>query len=178
MKIILLADVEKLGSLGELVIVKKGYGRNYLIPKGLALLASQANIKIFEQQKRKYQIRMEELRSNASDISEKLQGFMLAIPVRSGENNKLYGSVTTHMISDALLEHGFSIDRRKILLDTPIRTLGDFLVKVRLHANIIAEFIVSVISDRNEYVDEELITEEESRSEEELEKIIELNNEE
>lgn len=137
MKIILRADVENLGRLGDVVTVKAGYGRNYLLPQGLAMLVTPGNLKAFELERKKLQARMDALRAAADDIAGKLEGLVLPIVMRVGDNDKLYGSVTTAIIGDALTAQGIEVDRRRILLDHPIRTLGDHPVRVRLHADVI-----------------------------------------
>ena len=142
MKIILRADVENLGHLGDVVSVKPGYGRNYLLPQGLAMLATPANLKVFELERKKLQARMDALRSEASEHASKLEGLVLIITMRVGENDKLYG-----IIGDALAEQGVDIDRRRILLDAPIRTLGEHTVRARLHADVVPSFTVKVVSE-------------------------------
>ena len=126
MKLILRADVENLGNLGDVVTVKPGYGRNFLLPQGLAMVASEANMKAFELERKKLQERMDALRADAQ---------------------ALYGSVTSSIIGDALAALGVDVDRRRILMDAPIRTLGDHPVRVRLHASIVATVPVKVVSD-------------------------------
>ena len=101
MKIILRADVENLGHLGDVVSVKPGYGRNYLIPQGLAMLATPANLRVFELERKKLQARMDALRAEANEAASKLAGLVLTISMRVGENDKLYGSVTSAIIGDA-----------------------------------------------------------------------------
>lgn len=147
MKLILRADVEKLGSLGDLVSVKAGYGRNYLIPQGFAMLATPSNLKVFEMERRKLQIVMNGLRTDAAGIAARLEDFVLDITMRVGENDKLYGSVTSSMIHDLLEEKGIVVERNRILLETPIRSLGNHAVRVRLHADIIPTFTVKVIGE-------------------------------
>ena len=154
MKVILLSDIERLGHLGDEVIVAKGYARNYLLPQGHALLATPANIQFFEEKRAEYEKKVDELRSTANTLKASLDGKVVSISVRTGENNKLYGSVTTQMIADALKEENIDIDKRKILLDSPIRSLGEYPIRVRLHADIISEFTVLVISDRTELIDD------------------------
>ena len=150
MKIILRADVENLGRLGDVVTVKAGYGRNYLLPQGLAMLVTPGNLKAFELERKKLQARMDALRAAADDIAGKLEGL-----VRVGDNDKLYGSVTTAIIGDALTAQGIEVDRRRILLDHPIRTLGDHPVRVRLHADVIASLTVKVVSEDKAHLVEE-----------------------
>ena len=147
MKIILRADVENLGRLGDIVSVKAGYGRNYLLPQGLAMLVTPGNIKAFELERKKLQARMDALRAAADELSGKLNGIELIIGMRVGDNNKLYGSVTTSIIGDALAAKGIEVDRRRILIYQPIRTLGEHPIRVRLHADVISSLTVKVVSE-------------------------------
>lgn len=147
MKLILRADVENLGNLGDVVNVKPGYGRNFLLPQGLAMVANEANLKVFEQERRKLQARMDAQRAEAQGIQGRLEALEVIIPMHVGENEKLYGSVTSAIIGDALAALGVEVDRRRILMDAPIRTLGEHRVRIRLHANVIAVVPVKVISD-------------------------------
>ncbi len=130
MKLILRADVDSLGSLGDIVTVKSGYGRNYLIPQGLAMPASEANLKQFDLEKRKLQEMADNLRTQAEGLKDRLAEVEAKIEVRVGEGDKLYGSVTAVNIADALAELDFEIDRRKILLSDPIRSLGEYAVEI------------------------------------------------
>lgn len=147
MKIILRADVENLGRLGDVVTVKPGFGRNFLLPQGLAMLASVANLKAFELERKKLQGRMDALRGAAADIAAKMEGLVVVVPMRVGENEKLYGSVTTAIIGDILAAQGIEVDRRRILLDSAIRALGEYPVRVRLHADVTPEILVKVVSE-------------------------------
>ncbi len=160
MKVILRADVENLGHLGDVVEVKNGYGRNYLLPYDFAMLATPANLKTFELERKKLQARMDEVRGKANVIAQKLEGFVLTITMRVGENDKLYGSVTTSMIGELLAEQGIEIDRHQILLDGNIRTIGEHEIKVRLHADIIPTFTVKVVSEDRSRLGEEAKVEE------------------
>ncbi len=154
MKIILRADVENLGRLGDVVEVRPGYGRNFLIPQGFAMLASAANVKNFELERKKLQAKMDEVRATAQSLAEKLDNFVLEITMRVGENDKLYGSVNTHNIADLLIAQGFEIDRRRVLLDTPIRVLGEHPVRVRLHADVVPTVLVKIVAEeRGEHVE-------------------------
>lgn len=155
MKVILRADIENLGHLGDVVEVKPGYGRNYLIPHDLAMLATPANLHAFELERKKLQARMDEIRAAASVLAEKLQDFVLTIAMRVGENDKLYGSVTTSMIGELLSQEGIEIDRHTILLDGAIRTLGEHTVRARLHADVVPTFVVKVISEDKSHLGEE-----------------------
>ncbi len=169
MKLILRADVENLGNLGDIVTVKPGYGRNYLLPQGLAMVATDANLKTFELERKKLQALMDAQRAEARTLAEKIEALELVIPMHVGENDKLYGSVTTAMIGDAIAAAGIEVDRRRILLDGPVRTLGEFPVRVRLHADVIAELTLKVISDHPTVVEEEAPAEAPAAAEENAE---------
>jgi large subunit ribosomal protein L9 len=145
MKVILRADVDKLGQLGKIVNVKPGYGRNYLIPKGLAMEATASNLKVFESERRKLQAQVDTVRSQAQELADRIGKARVVIPVRVGEGDKLYGSVTTSAIGDALTEMGIDFDRKKLVLDEPIRSLGEYTLKVRLHPEVKAELTVVVV---------------------------------
>lgn len=159
MKLILRADVENLGTLGDVVEVKPGYGRNYLLPQGLAMVASPSNLKTFEQERNKLQARMDAMRAEARGLAVRLEALKVVIPMHVGENDKLYGSVTSSIIGDAIAGQGIEVDRRRILMDAPIRTLGEHPVRVRLHADVIAVVPVMVISDHQPEVTEESLAE-------------------
>jgi len=132
MELILRADVENLGRLGDKVAVKPGYGRNYLIPQGLAMLASDANMRRFENERKKLQAKRDALVGAAQSLADKLAAAAIVIEVRVGEGDKLYGSVTSGIIADKLAEQGIEIDRKKIVLHEPIRSLGHYEVEVKL----------------------------------------------
>ena len=155
MKVILRADVEKLGHLGDIVNVKPGYGRNYLLPQQLASLATPANIRVFELERKKLQARMDALRAAAADVAAKLEGVVVTISMRVGENDKLYGSVTPAMIGDALAAMGIEVDRHRLLLDGAIRTLGEHHVRARLHADVVPSFTVKIVSEEKHIAEEE-----------------------
>ncbi len=154
MQVILRADVENLGRLGDVVKVKPGYGRNYLLPQGLAMPATPSSLKVFELERKKLQAEMDALRAAAGDLASRIGKVNLVIPMRVGENDKLYGSVTPALIAEALEAQGIEIDRRRILLDSPIRTLGEFQVRTRLHADVVAEFAVNVVPEERHHADE------------------------
>ncbi len=155
MKVILRADVEKLGHLGDIVNVKNGYGRNYLLPQKLASIATPANIRVFELERKKLQARMDSLRALAAEVAAKLEGVVVTIPMRVGENDKLYGSVTPAMIGDALAAMGIEVDRHRLLLDGSIRTLGEHSVRARLHPDIIPSFTVNIVSEEKHFEEAE-----------------------
>jgi len=145
MKLILRADIDNLGRLGDLVTVKPGYGRNYLVPQGLAMSATKANIKAFEFERKRLQEKMDAIRFAAQELADKLAAAKVVISVRVGEGNKLYGSVTAVNIAEALEAMDIVVDRRKIILDDPIRALGEYPLEVKLHPDVKAELTVSVV---------------------------------
>jgi large subunit ribosomal protein L9 len=149
MKVILRSDVEHLGRLGDIVEVKAGYGRNYLLPQGHAMPATAANLKVFELERKKLRARADALRGSALSLAEKIGREGIRIAMRVGDKDKLYGSVTSAMIAETLAARGIDVDRRRILLDAPVRTLGDYTVRVRLHAEVIAELALSVIAEKS-----------------------------
>jgi large subunit ribosomal protein L9 len=145
MKLILRADVENLGRLGDIVNVKPGFGRNYLLPQGLAMPVSEGNLKRFELELRKLKAQADSLRSAAEVVAEKMAAAPIEIRVRVGEGDKLYGSVTAAMIADAVVAQGIDVDKRKILLDDPIRSLGEYEIEVKLHPEVRGLLKVSVM---------------------------------
>lgn len=146
MNVILRQEVEKLGAMGEVVSVKDGYARNYLIPRGLAYYAAPKALRLLEAEKKQYQSRMEKLKLEAEDLAAKLAEVQITIPMQVGEEERIFGSVTNQMIAQDLADRGFDIDRRAIILDEPIKSLGIFDVKVKLHPEVIATIKVWVIS--------------------------------
>jgi large subunit ribosomal protein L9 len=147
MDVILREDIEKLGSRGEVVKVAPGYARNFLLPKKLAVAASGSNKKIVEQERQAHLRKDAKQKGEAEDLGKLLTGVTLTIIQKAGENNQLFGSVTSKDVADALTAKNFSIDRRKIQLDEPIKTLGEFKVPVRLYRDVIAELTVVVAKE-------------------------------
>ncbi len=150
MRVILRTDIEKLGKLGEVVDVKPGYARNYLLPKKLAMLATPSNLKIFEHEKKKLEEKLNAERFKAKELAEKLEKEKIEIQVRVGEGDKLYGSVTSSNIVDELAKRGFEIDRKKVELDKPIRSLGEYQIPVKLYPGVVATLNVSVVRYQEE----------------------------
>ena len=146
MRVILLSDQRHLGHRGEVVDVKPGHGRNYLLPQGLALEATGANIKYFEQQRTKIDAQHAKERDAAAEIAAKLSGLRLEIPKRVGDTGTLYGSVTAGDVAELLEKKGFTVDRRRIDLEGGIKALGDHPVRVELHPEVVAEVTVSVVA--------------------------------
>ena len=147
MKIILLKDHRHLGRRGEEVDVKPGYGRNFLLPHGLALVASDANRRYFEEQREKIEAQHVEERDEAQAIADKLAGLRLEIAKKAGETETLYGSVTATEVADALEAKGIEVDRRRIDLEGGIKTLGEHEVRILLHSEVTAEITVVVVPE-------------------------------
>jgi large subunit ribosomal protein L9 len=147
MKVFLKEDVKSLGRIGEVVNVSDGYARNYLLPKKLAVEANTKNIKEFEHHKRVLQERAARIRAEFKTLADKLSALSLTIKAKSGEEEKLFGSVTNMDIAEALKEAGQEIDKKKIVLDEPIKRLGEYTVEVKIDAEISAKVKVNVIAE-------------------------------
>lgn len=147
MKVILRADVEKLGKRGDVVKVANGYARNYLLPKGLALQETPENLKIIEEHKILLAVKQVKEKAEAEDIADKLKQVSLTIVKKVGENEVLYGSVTTLEIAELLKKEGIDIDRRKIEMVDSIKTTGIFNVPIKIHAEVTAEIKVWVVKE-------------------------------
>ncbi|HEY3837920.1 MAG TPA: 50S ribosomal protein L9 [Bryobacteraceae bacterium] len=145
MEVILREDIDKLGNRGQVVKVAAGYARNYLLPKRLAVAATESNKKIVEQERQSHLRKEAKLQGEAQDLAKLMQGLTLEISAKAGENDQLFGSVTAQNIADALEAKGFTIDRRKVVLEEPIRTLGEHKVSVRLHRDVSTEVGVNVV---------------------------------
>jgi large subunit ribosomal protein L9 len=144
MEVILREDLEKVGARGSVVKVADGYARNFLLPKRLAVPATAANKKIVEQEREAYLRREAKAKSEAEDLGRLMSGVTVTFRHRAGENNQLFGSVTAKDIADALELQKFHIERRKVQLDEPIRTLGEHEVTLRLHRDVTAPIKVIV----------------------------------
>lgn len=144
MKVILKEDVADLGRMGDTVSVSDGYARNFLIPRGLVLEASNKNLKVLEHEKRLLSQKIQRHKEKAEQLRDRLGGVVCTIAKKVGEQNKLFGSVTSKDIENALKEQGIEMDRRNILLDEPIKNIGECSVRVKLHADVIAEIKVVV----------------------------------
>lgn len=150
MKVILREEVENLGDIGDVVEVSDGYGRNYLIPKGLALRAFERNVKALEHERRVQTQRLKKLKSAAEEFAARLERLTLRILKKVGEGDRLYGSVTAQDIAAAALAGGERIDRRKIHLESPIRALGVYKVPVKVHPEVTARLSVWVVAESEE----------------------------
>ena len=145
MQVILQVDVSSLGKAGEVVDVREGYGRNFLIPQKKAILADPKNLKMLEHQKRVVSAKQLKLKRLAQELLEKLSNTSITIARDAGEDDKLFGSVTTKDIADTLRREGFEIDRHSIHLDAPIKSLGVFDVPLKLHAEVSGALKVWVV---------------------------------
>ena len=144
MEVILKQDVPKLGSRGDVVKVAEGFGRNYLLPRKLAIEASAGNKKVIEQMKAAALRRSAKEKSQAEELSKQFDGLAVTFQRRSGEHDQLFGSVTSGDIADALAKKGFDVDRRKVQLHEPLKTLGEFTVPLRLHKDVTSHLKVMI----------------------------------
>lgn len=149
MEVILKEDIPNLGKIGEVVRVRDGFARNYLLPRGLVLIANKKNLKSFEHQKRIVADQKQRKLKEAQSVSNQLSDVSLVIPMRTGDEGRLFGSVTSIHIEKALKAKGLDIDRRKIHLQEPIRTLGDFDIPVRLTADLTVSLKLSVVPEES-----------------------------
>ena len=147
MEVILREDIDKVGSRGEIVKVAPGYARNFLLPRRLAVPASEANKKIVEQERQAHLRRETKVQADAQDLAKMMAAVEVTISQKAGENEQLFGSVTAADVAAALEKQGFTIDRRKVQLDEPIKTLGDFKVSLRLHREVSVEVPVHVVRE-------------------------------
>jgi len=147
MEIILREDIDNLGARGQVVKVAPGYARNYLLPRRLAVAATDANRKIVEQERQAHLRKEAVLKTESEELAKLLSSATVSIARKAGENGQLFGSVTAGDIADALTAQKFNIDRRKIHLEEPIRALGDYKVPVRLHREVSVEVPVSVTAE-------------------------------
>ncbi len=144
MKVILKEDVENLGIMGAVVDVANGYGRNYLLPRDLAVEASTKNIKFFEHQKKNILVKAQKVKMVADDLSGKLSAISLSFDMKAGEEDKLFGSVTTKDIAEAITKQGIEVDRKKIVLAEPIKRLGSYDVTIKVQQGVTATVKVEV----------------------------------
>ncbi len=147
MRVILMQDLRHTGQRGQIVRVKPGFARNYLFPKGLALEATPGNLKFFEQQKHKIELRHARERDEAAQLAARIAAVRVEIAKRVGESETLYGSVTATEIAEALERQGIAVDRRRLDLEGGIKTLGDHQVRVELHSEVVAEITVTVVPE-------------------------------
>jgi large subunit ribosomal protein L9 len=149
MKVILKSDIKGLGGMGEVVSVKDGYARNFLLPKGLVTEANPKNIRALEHEQKKIQDAARKLRVGAEALASRIASMTVTIMAKAGEEEKLFGSVTAMDIAEALKKEGLDIDRKKIVLDEPIKRLGNYAVNVKIHSDVITPLTVVVIPEES-----------------------------
>ena len=138
MKVILRKDFEQLGRIGEVVDVKDGYARNFLLPRQIAYIATDGSIRALEEEKKQVAKKRAQELESAQKLSTELENVSVTIPVKVGEEDKLFGTVTTQMIAEALKEKGYDIDKRKIEIPEPIKALGIYSINIKLHVDVTA----------------------------------------
>ena len=147
MEVILKEDILNVGKIGEVVRVRDGYARNYLLPRGLVVIANKKNLKTFEHQKKVVADQKQKILRHAQAVSDQLTGLSLVIPMKAGEEGRLFGSVTNMQIEKALKAKGLNVDRRKIHLEEPIKSVGDYEIPIRLSAELTVPLKVSVTAE-------------------------------
>src|SRR5688572_19840240 len=147
MKVILKQDVKSLGFKDDVVAVKNGYANNYLIPQGMAAVANPSNVKVLEENLRQAAFKQEKIKLDADKIAGKLNGYTLKLGAKAGANDKIFGSITSLQISQALKNAGFEVDRRRIVLDQDIKTLGSYTATVNLHREVSVTVNLEVVSE-------------------------------
>jgi large subunit ribosomal protein L9 len=150
MEVILREDIDKLGSRGQVVDVAPGYARNFLLPRKLAVAATAANKKIVEQERQSHLRKEARLKSEAEELARLLNGVTVTFAQKAGEHDQLFGSVTSKDIAEALERQNFHVDRRKVMLEEPIKQLGEHKAPVRLHREVTAEVTVVVVREEEE----------------------------
>ena len=144
MKVILKEDVKNLGEVGNVVVVANGYGRNYLIPKNFAIEASPKNLKLFEHEKKKILVKADNIKKSSKDLATRISSLKIEIEAKAGEEDKLFGSVTSTHIAEAILKQGIEVDKRKIILEEPIKRLGNFSALIKLNQGVTANVSLEV----------------------------------
>lgn len=147
MKVILMQDVDNLGSEGDVVTVKDGYGRNYLIPRGLARVATEGAIRARQEEDRQAARKRARAKDEAQNVARELERTEVVVPVRVGEENRIFGTVTTQQLADELAARGFQVDRRNIAFDEEIRLVGVYTATIRLHKEVSAQVKVRVVPE-------------------------------
>jgi large subunit ribosomal protein L9 len=148
MKVILTEYIPALGTVGEEVDVARGYARNYLVPQKKAIPATPKNRKLFEGQRERFEAALAKQQTAAGEVAEAIRGAVCTVAGKVSEEDRLYGSVSARDITEQLKEQGFDIDKRMVLLSEPIKTLGSYIVPIRLHADITSEITVKVVPEQ------------------------------
>jgi large subunit ribosomal protein L9 len=147
MQVILREDIDKLGKIGDLVKVAEGYARNYLVPRQKAIEATPKNVHAMDHAKKMVSDRLRKMKKEATADADRIKALAITIKAKSGEEGKLFGAVTTMDIAEAMKAQGVVVDKRKIVLDEPIKRLGDHTITVKLHSDVTADFKLSVIAE-------------------------------
>lgn len=145
MEIILKEDIKGLGYKNDIVDVKSGYGRNYLIPQGFALIATPSNRKMVEENVKQASHKAEKIKKDAQSLADSIGNTVLEIPAKAGESGRIFGAITTLQVADALKAKGFDIDRKKISINEEIKTLGDYTAEIDLHKDVKHEVALKVV---------------------------------
>lgn len=144
MQVILIQDVDNLGAEGDIVTVKAGYGRNYLIPQGLALLATDGAVRARKEEMRQQARKRAEMKGQAEEVKKQLENTEVLILAKTGEENRIFGTVTAQQIAVKLAQQGFNVDRRNITIDEDIRVIGVYTANVKLHPDVVAQAKIRV----------------------------------
>jgi large subunit ribosomal protein L9 len=144
MKVILKEDVKDLGEMGSIVEVKIGYGRNYLLPRNLAVEANPKNLRQFEHEKKNILMKAKKVKQSMQDVADQISKMTITLEAQAGEEDKLFGSVTAKDIAEAIAQQGVEIDKRKVILEEPIKRLGSYEVTVKVHKDVTASVKVEV----------------------------------
>ncbi|MBI5665180.1 MAG: 50S ribosomal protein L9 [Nitrospirae bacterium] len=152
MKVILKEDVKDLGEMGSIVDVKIGFGRNYLLPRNLAVEANPKNLKQFEHEKKNILVKAKKVKQSMQDVADQISKMTLVLEAQAGEEDKLFGSVTAKDIAEAIAQQGVEIDKRKVVLEEPIKRLGSYEVTVKVHKDVTATVKVEVKKSGTEEV--------------------------
>ena len=147
MEVILKQDIKKLGEKDDVVTVKPGYGRNYLIPQGFAVLATESAKKVLAENIRQAQFKQEKIKKDAAELAAKLEGLKLTIGAKAGETGKIFGSVNSIQISDALKKQGFEVDRRRITFETEPKVIGEYVANLNLHKEVKVQVPFEVVAE-------------------------------
>lgn len=147
MEVILTQDVKNLGEKDDVVSVKPGYGRNYLIPQGHAILATESARKVLAENIKQAQFKQEKIKKDAEAIATKLEGVTLSIGAKAGESGKIFGAVNTIQVSDALKKLGFDVDRRRITFETDVKFVGDYVANLNLHKVVKVQVPFTVVAE-------------------------------
>lgn len=147
MKVILKDDIQGLGKAGQIINVKDGYARNFLLPRGLALIADEKNMKLLEYQKKKIEEEAKKKRQDAESIAQRISEITVSLSAKAGEDQKLFGSITAKDIAEALQKEGFLIDKKQINISEPIKRLGEHEVEIKLLGNVSAKLKLNVVAE-------------------------------